>query len=407
MSFSTTPIDGEDAKVAWKVEIAGAASDDDPSRIKHDESAAKVDHREVRKAITVNAGDMILSITPPTLGQSGRDIFGKILPAKDGRAKDFDCGEGVRTNEHRTEFFALETGHVAIENQRITVSPVLKVPAVDFNSGNIEYKGRVEVAKDVNEGFKVTAGAEIAIGGDVKDATLKAGKTISAQAFLGKQCKVEAEGDIRVARIVNATVHGKSRLTVMREILNSSIQVTGGINAPEASFVGGEIICLGPVYIGTVGSHTDTAASQRIVIDPAALTIGDLAELTEKIKRFGEQLEKIKAGLGPIAEQRTLVNRLPSEKKGMVTKLIDNLDIIGMHKAMAEKELKEKTEPFNEKVKATVFVKQIYPGTKITLMGVSKIFNEAIPAPMAIALDRATKAIKITPWLKKGEADLG
>ena len=200
------PIDGNDAQVTWAVDV-GHHGSDDINKVVHDQEADNIDHRQVRKVINVETGDLIVSIVPPTLGISGSDIFGKPIDAKNGRDIAFECGEGVRVNDNRTEFHATETGHVALEERKIMVSPVMRVPTVDFNVGNIEYKGRIEVRGDINDGFTVKAGREISVTGDVKDANLIAANTISAQSFLGRSCVVEAGGGINVARIVNATVH--------------------------------------------------------------------------------------------------------------------------------------------------------------------------------------------------------
>ena len=70
------------------------------------------------------------------------------------------------------------SGYPVIVPNGVTVEPVFRLKRVDLSTGNLHFKGSLEIAGDVTEGMEVTATEQLTVGGIVEAARLQAGGDI-------------------------------------------------------------------------------------------------------------------------------------------------------------------------------------------------------------------------------------
>lgn len=160
------------------------AEDDIPDQIKlyfndrnelidYNEQDEKVDYRNRYLINNVVPGDVLAEFIPGSVGKDGIDVFGLTIKRKAAKKLLLKAGENC-TLENNKVVSKVE-GRPAIKGNTIVVNRVYKIDQVDLKSGNIDFVGNVEIAKNVEEGMKVIAGGELHIGKNVESAEIQSG----------------------------------------------------------------------------------------------------------------------------------------------------------------------------------------------------------------------------------------
>jgi uncharacterized protein len=156
----------------------------------------KVDYREIRTIPAVERGQVIGIVYPPIPGQPGVTVTNEPLPAKQTHPIVLQTGKGVITVGNK--IVATEPGRPQIEQRgrlvKVSIMPRLThYGNVDLSSGNIRFKGDVEIFGDVEKNMIVEAEGDIIIQKTVNMASLIAsgaiityGNIISSELSAGK-----------------------------------------------------------------------------------------------------------------------------------------------------------------------------------------------------------------------------
>lgn len=142
----------------------------------------KVDFREVKTIPIVDKGYLIGIIHPPTLGQIGYTVTNEPIPCKQTYPLKVKAGNGIIIIDDKV--IATEAGRPHIEQRGLLVkiSIIQKfthVGNVDLSSGNITFKGDVEVLGEVADHMSVDAFGEVEIHKSVNNATVTANESVS------------------------------------------------------------------------------------------------------------------------------------------------------------------------------------------------------------------------------------
>lgn len=142
----------------------------------------RVDYRELVVRASVSPGDLLAVKVPPRPGRPGVDVHGKEIPPPEPKDVELLSGRGTEVVEGlrciaRAEGrpqFTQRKGKVIID-----IVPVLFHRGdVDLASGNLKFKGSIDITGSVCETMTVIASQDINIGGDVTQAKVKAGGSI-------------------------------------------------------------------------------------------------------------------------------------------------------------------------------------------------------------------------------------
>ncbi len=201
-----------------------------------------VDFRSLGLIQSVKKGDVLCSITPPSNGREGINVFSQAVPFTKARIPDFPGGSNTVVSEDHLTQSAMVDGCIDYRKNKLNVNEVLTVAKdVDNSSGNIDFSGTVIVNGDVRESFTVKAGKDIFVKGMVESARLEAG------------------GDIKISNGMNGM--GKGSLTA-------------GGNVTGRYFENVFIACGGNVYADVL-MHSHVIAEGSILMKgKTALMIG-------------------------------------------------------------------------------------------------------------------------------------
>lgn len=111
-------------------------------------------------------------------GKNGINIFNEVAETKPPKDIPLLAGEGVKLLKNETVAVAAIAGRPVLEGRKdriLKVLPVYTVPGdVDINIGSITFKGDIVVQGSVLEGFRLIAGGDIVVYGNVIQAELTA-----------------------------------------------------------------------------------------------------------------------------------------------------------------------------------------------------------------------------------------
>lgn len=130
------PVDGKDGQIVIvKPEQTNEQSVSDKGRI---------DLRELprRTRTIVKAGQIVAEIIPPTEGEEGCNVLGRVLKPKPGKFPQLKLGKNVKLVEDGRKIVASMDGIlVATVDGTIDVNEVLNVKGdVDYSTGNIDFR---------------------------------------------------------------------------------------------------------------------------------------------------------------------------------------------------------------------------------------------------------------------------
>jgi len=277
------PVPGEDSRfISLIPEMATQApqlSDDDTA-----------DYRNLGDIVSVSLGDPLMRRSHPTTGVPGMNLFGRELPTTDGVDIPFaDHLTGIACDLKDCDLMiAAISGYPVIVPHGVMVEPVLKLKRVDLSTGNLRFKGSLEISGDVCEGMEVTATEGITVAGIVEAAKVTAGGDIVVQGGVighgkpaqGKaanqqeMARIEAGGAVSVQFAENAVITAGGdifvkELAMQSELTSgSSIQI-GEKGARKGHVIGGFCRAATLVHAVVIGSHAGVATMVEVGVDPS------------------------------------------------------------------------------------------------------------------------------------------
>lgn len=287
-------------------------------------STDAVDHYERGAIPVVRQGETLGRLIPPVPGEDGVDVTGRTLAAREGRPARLNLDETILTDASGC-LIAQRDGVLSLANDRATVRDFLEIPgSVDFSTGHVDFPGEVLIRRGVRDLFRVTAAGGITVDGLVESARLESGGTIRAAGGLAGRGKGElsARGDLEARYISGFTCRVLGSLRFEKEIIDSRIEVYGGVTSLNGAIVGGVLVAVGPVRVRTLGSVSEVAT--RVVIGTVPSLEPQLDSLESLIAQLKEARERDEAELRLI---RMPGRRLTGPDKERLTELTYSVQV--------------------------------------------------------------------------------
>ncbi len=155
-----------------------------------------IDYREIVEFPTVIEGQVLIRTLPARPGRPGRDLLDRPIQPRDVHSITLAAGEGVSISEDGRRAVSLRQGMPRIKQQgfrvQLSVLPKLEHRGdVDLKSGNIRFRGDVEISGGVQNGMKVEAFGSIAVRGPIGSAVLEASYSLIASgSLIGTQVNI-------------------------------------------------------------------------------------------------------------------------------------------------------------------------------------------------------------------------
>lgn len=286
------PVNGEPASIEYRFRTDAAAT-------LVEDASGRVDYREQGRVASVTAGQTLAVKTPATEGAEGLAVTGEAIPPKPGKDLPLTAGQNVMVSEDGLTLTALIDGQPKLEGSRVSVLPLITIGgSVDFNTGNITFKGSVRVAGDVMPGFTVKATQDVDVDGVVEGATIEAGGTVTVRGGVRKHTVITAHGDIRVRYVDSeSSLTTRGRIVVAEAAMNSTM--TAGLTIRVGrQLIGGKAQAGASIQAGVIGApsgvHTTVdvrASRQAKVLEQLEKAIATLTNQLDTVERTLEQVQ--------------------------------------------------------------------------------------------------------------------
>ena len=121
----------------------------------------RVDYKNLNLFVLVKANETLAIRIPQTKGTPGKNIFGEVVPAQNGRPIPMPVGKNTKVIGEN-QLVAAINGQIVDTGNEISVDPRLEIQSsVGVGTGNIEFDGTVIISGDVQQGFFVKATGDI------------------------------------------------------------------------------------------------------------------------------------------------------------------------------------------------------------------------------------------------------
>ena len=162
MAFGEPPVEGEDGQI----------TENFPRELTREvvvDEHGIADYRAMNYVQIIKKGSVICDITPPVKGTPGIRLDGKPIPPRSVQMPKVPRGVNTTLSEDGRQLLATMDGHLEYTNGAFHVRPVLEIHGdVDYNTGNIDFIGDVQITGDVRENFSVRATGSITVDGIVE-----------------------------------------------------------------------------------------------------------------------------------------------------------------------------------------------------------------------------------------------
>lgn len=290
-------------------------------------------YHDINKFVVVEAGDPLMLRHPPTGGENGQDVFGKVIPSEAGEALPFFDGiEGATTsNENADLLIASIKGHPILHERGVSVDAVLILKNASLATGNIDFDGSVCIEEDVADGITIKATGDVTVKGVVGKSTIDAGGDVSiAQGLIGGSktgntkttddrygAFIDAKGSVTAKFASGAKVSAQNQISIAEYAshcdLIAGTEILMGQPVGKGSLIGGHAYAFETISVKTLGSTGGAPTEVRVGAD--ADTTLDLRRVVQSLKKKQNQvvdnLESIRklsirakvAGLSPQAKE--------------------------------------------------------------------------------------------------------
>ena len=343
VAVGTKPINGNDARIIYNF-------DTDPKGKVKINPDGSVDFKELNKIQNVVKGQPLAKKIPPEAGKDGRTIYGRYLPAKDGKDVEIGLGKNVTITDNGNTVVASVSGQVLLVKGKINVETVLVIPGnIDSSTGNVSGLGSVVIKGNVEDGFTVKAQGTIEVAGYVGRSNLFAGQDIIVKKGINggddkEYGHIIAGGSLWASFAQNATIETGDLCVVSDGIVNSQITAKRKIlsKGKRSKIVGGVIKASEEINATTYGSEGGVETILEVGYDPK--TKEELDNLENNLQALIQEQEDIDRNIqGIIKQKKRSRAKLSNEKEQLFLDLrVRHNDLIGEIKILTEEITKRK-----------------------------------------------------------------
>ncbi len=284
-------VPGRDAEVEFLV--------DNQSRGKPRELMnGRVDHKELHAIVNVSKGTPLLRIIPPEKGIAGLNVRGEPIEAPLSKKSTIKPGENVSFAQNDpSTLVACENGALSISPDGI-VSVVTKRAIngdVDYSTGNVKFKGDLEICGTVKSGFTVQVDGNLTVKGSIEEAEIECGGNCRVVGGIvgGSRAQISCGGSLKARYAENCTIDAKSDITFIEHCINSKISAGGSFRAQTV--LGGRISVADEIFIKTIGAATETKTfldigAQAEIVQSIESRMKEMGHLASEIQNCKEEL---------------------------------------------------------------------------------------------------------------------
>ena len=367
----------------------------------------RINFKETGSIIQVYKDQELLKRVPGVKPADGYNIYGDKADAELMEHQGYKKGDNiVQSGQNEDIFCASLDGCLDVDRKTVSVLEIVFISGdVNYDTGNIDFNGSVQISGSVLPGFSVKARGDIIIEKNVDDAHIEAdGDIIVKMGVTGKEgVKLIANGKVTAKYLLNANVEAIDEITVEDSIINCEVFSNNRISvvAKHGKIIGGNTTALYEIIVNVSGAINETETilnvGRNLFIER------ELTEVRVEINKWREAvtevMRKMKTSFGEAVFEnpKEYIAKLPSIKKKNCLLLLKEL-------SESNKELKRLTEQSRviqsklklEREPVIIIKNKAYPGSvvniKRSIRKIDKVFEN-----VKFYEDTEDKLIRFTP----------
>lgn len=380
----TPPCNGENARIERHFDLGIKGK---PKLDAYD----RVDYKNMNLFVLAKKGDVLAVRIMQTEGISGKDVYGNVVHAKNGRPIPLPQGSNVEiVNEN--QIVAAMDGQIVDTGRKISIDPHLVVSGgVGVGSGNIDFIGSVEVKGNVEAGFKVKATGDIEISGMVSGGDVEGRNVYITGGVNGmNNGVVKAKEDVRAAFTENAVIEAGRDIYIADVSLHSTLKAGKNIVMEDkrGMLTGGRIAAGEEIRCKVVGNQAFVVTYLSVGVNPAIEK--RYRDVCKEYKDDSLRLKQITQMLNTLG--KIDISRLPQQRIDQINELTrSQFPLAGKIKRCA-KEIQDLEADLSKMKNGKIRVSDvIYPGVRISINSVLKnVQSEIRNSTLSVKDDQVT-----------------
>lgn len=356
------PLNGKDAVLNYHFDIS-------TERSINIDKAGKIDYHELSLIKNVNAGDVLVTLTPNTQGTNGKNILGQEVPGKDGKKLALPRGRNVEVGADGLHLVASINGEVKLLDGKVNVFSVYEVKHnVDNSTGNIRFNGKVVVMGNVLTGFVIEAEGDVEVYGVVEGALIRSnGNIILHRGIQGmNRGELYCEGDLIAKFIENSKIEVRGNIN-SDAIMHSQVICGKKLEASgrKGLLVGGTFKVGEEIKAKVIGSPMATITELEVGVNPDMRK--KYEDIKNELKQITDNLDKTTKAVDLLTKMSKNME-LPVDKKILLAKSLKLKLQLQQSQEQVLSEQSEMETYFDELSRGKIKVQDIiYPGSRVII----------------------------------------
>ena len=301
--------DGKNGEVRYKFNIS-------MTELLENNEQEQIDVKKIDFVQYVKKGDVVAELLPPENGTDGITVTGSIIKADEGKPAQLPSGINVEiSGENPNQLCASSDGVISLKGDELIIESLVTIEGdVDYETGNVDYRGSVLIKKDVKSDFSIKSGGDVIVEGSVEDAVIETdGNVVVKGEFTGKGTgRIKAGGGVILTFTENQVVLAGGDVFVSDALLHTTVEADGNIAIlGSKGVIGGSLNAGKSIDIQSAGSQTATET---------VLSVGLTREQREKGKQYIEDIKNHKINVEKVSKAIAVLNKLNIIKRGLPDK---------------------------------------------------------------------------------------
>ncbi len=188
-----------------------------------------INYKEVKQIPTVNIGEVIAKVHPPKAGIAGLGVTFQPIHCKPTFPIKLKLGNGVALLRDGETLVATEAGRPFLEQNGllVKVSIVSKLTHkgdVTLQTGNLHFKGDIEIFGNVEDGMKVEADGSVRVSGNANFSTISSKQSLFINKNILSSTIIVGENPKEITELIKTLSRINQELVTMLKSLERIIQ---------------------------------------------------------------------------------------------------------------------------------------------------------------------------------------
>lgn len=385
-----SPLHGDDGRFEYAVEPSAEEVYFDV------DNRETIDYKNTNLIQNVIEEQLLATVIGPSEGEDGESLMGHPILARQGLPMKIKLGSNVTVENG--QILSTCAGRFIKDGDCLAVNPVYVIrDDVGLRVGNVNFIGKVEAKKDILDDFSVFAKVGIDVGGTCGAANVESDGDIILQGGVNGKGKgfVRSQGKIESKYLNELTAVAWGDICVTKSVINCTVKTKGKLDATHGNVIGGEVMALMGIDVGSVGS--DMGVLTTLIVGQDYELSDRRASFEAQLQKIGDEVDRIDRIIGPVLANRDKLMALPLDKKKALKGLLEQVKRYReeQNRICIEAEALE-AEVAASSVKEIIVRKTMYSGVRIVIGKCKKIIKADIKGPVLLREDIENDTISIT-----------